>query len=124
MSFTLADFKAAAEAKYGGLVIDDVPGGPLTIRNAMAVSDAGERAALKAAITTVNDLQTPADGEAEAGSGAELDNLPELQAAVVELLAVLSTRPDDLRAYLSGQPLTVVVAVKDAWEAASDPKAA
>jgi hypothetical protein len=122
MSFTLADFQAAAEAKYGGLVIDDAPGGPLTIRNAMAVSDNGERVALKAAIAKVNDLQQPTDGEQDAG--AELDNLPELQAAVVELLAVLSTRPDDLRTYLGGQPLTVVVAVKDAWEAASDPKAA
>ena len=119
MSFTLADFQAAANAKYGGLVIDDAPGGPLTIRTAMGISDDAERAALKDAVNRVNDVQA----DDEDGSADNLDKMPELQAALVDLLAALADRPTDLRAYLAGQPLTVIVAIKDAWEAASSPKA-
>ena len=120
MSFTLADFKAAADAKYGGLVIDDAPGGQLTIRSAMAITDADQRAALKAAVQKVNALQESNDDQADAD---DLDRMPELQAALVDLLATLSDRPADLKAYLEGQPLTVVVAIKDAWEESSTPKA-
>src|ERR1700759_3152774 len=118
MSFTLADFQAAANAKYGGVAIEDAPGGPLTIRSAMALIDADQRAALKNAVQRVNDLQSDDDESADS-----LDRMPELQEALVELLATLSDRPADLKAYLAGQPLTVVVAIKDAWEDASSPKA-
>lgn len=121
MSFTLADFQAAANAKYGGLTIDDAPGGPLTIRNAMAVSDPEQRVALKAAISRVNDAQ--GDEDATTPDVDDIDKLPEVQAALTDLLAVLADRPTDLHAYLDGQPLTVVVAVKDAWEESSSPKA-
>jgi hypothetical protein len=122
MSFTLQDFQAAAEAKYGGLVIEDAPGGPLTIRNAMAVSDPDQRTALKAAIARVNSSQVE-ESDAAVADAEDLDKLPELQAALTDLLAVLADRPADLHAYLDSQPLTVVVAVKDAWEASSSPKA-
>lgn len=106
MSFSLQDFHSAAEAKYKGLVIEDGPNGPITLRSSIRLSDA-ETDKLQAAQEWIKIYQE-SDDEAARPS--------DLRAKMIDTLAILADKPRDLRNYLKGEDLGTVMVIFSAYQ--------
>lgn len=104
MGFSLQDFEDAANKKYKGVDIDDAPGGSVTLRSALRLDkDSSAKVdALNKQLTALQKNEENASNE----SAREL---------LVELLAVVSTRPAAIHEYLEDKDMAIIMAIYDAY---------
>lgn len=111
MGYSLQDFQDAAERKYAGLVIDDGPRGPITLRSTLRLSDS-ETDALDRVNKRMDLYQSGKDE-----SGAEIEvRSSTLRGMMLDSLAIIADDGDALRDYLRSADLTVVMSVFTAYK--------
>lgn len=99
MGFSFKDFQDAADRKYAGLQIDDGPNGPINLRPSLRLTDSEQDA--------LGDKQK----EFEAAQARDDVKTPELRALMLDSLAIVADKPDDLRQYLAEADITVIMTV-------------
>lgn len=103
MGFTLKDFEDAAAKKYAGLVIEDGPNGPITLRSVVRLSDR-ESERLDEATARLKSIQGEDGGKPS-----------DVKAALLGILTVLADKPTDLKTLLGKADLGVITSVYEAF---------